>query len=121
MMFKIIISIVLVALLSVGIVSAKDSRFIVTAYCPCEICCGEYSDGITASGHVIQPNDKFCAAPPEIEFGTMISIPGYGMVPVLDRGSAIIGNRLDLFFPTHDEARAWGVQILSIKIMGVEK
>jgi len=35
----------------------------VTAYCSCEICCGEYSDGVTASGHVIQEGDRFVAAP----------------------------------------------------------
>ncbi|NIU84285.1 MAG: hypothetical protein GWN64_12635, partial [Candidatus Thorarchaeota archaeon] len=36
---------------------AIDMR--VTAYCPCSKCCGKYADGITASGHKIQPGDAF--------------------------------------------------------------
>lgn len=84
----------------------------VTAYCPCEKCCGECADGITACGHRIQPGDKFVAAPPYIPFGTILNIPGYGSVPVLDRGGVIKGNRLDVFFPTHQEALEWGVKYL---------
>jgi len=89
----------------------------VTAYCPCEKCCGKYADGITASGHRIQPGDRFVAAPSEIPFRTLLAIPGYcrgHLVPVLDRGSAIKGNRLDVYFPTHQEALNWGVRYLKV-------
>lgn len=87
----------------------------VTAYCPCERCCGKWADGVTASGHVIQPGDKFVAAPKSIPFGTMLDIPGYGCVPVLDRGGAIKGNRIDCYFPTHQEALNWGVKYLPVE------
>jgi 3D (Asp-Asp-Asp) domain-containing protein len=46
-------------------------------------------------------------------------IPGYSNsqpVKVLDRGGAIKGNRLDVFFATHEEALEWGVQYLEVKI-----
>ena len=85
-------------------------RFIVTAYCPCELCCGEYADGITASGHKIKKGDKFIAAPNDFPFETMIEIPGYGNVPVLDRGGAIKKGRFDIYFDTHQEALNWGVK-----------
>lgn len=88
----------------------------VSAYCPCERCCGKYSDGITANGYKIQPGDKFVAADSRFPFGTMISIPGYGTVPVLDRGGAIKGNKLDVYFPTHQEALHWGRQYLTVTI-----
>ena len=68
------------------------------------------------SGHVIQPGDKFVAAPASIPFGTMIAIPGYGRVPVLDRGGAIIGNKLDVYMENHDLALAWGRQVLTVTI-----
>jgi len=91
----------------------------VTAYCPCSKCCGEYADGITASGYEIQPGACFVAADRRFAFGTKMIIPGYNnslAVEVLDRGGAIQGNRLDVFFATHSEALEWGVQHLNIEI-----
>lgn len=94
----------------------QEFVFNVSAYCPCPKCCGQYADGITASGHKIQPGDKFVAADKRFPFGTMLDIPGYGIVPVLDRGGAIKGNKLDVFFPTHQEALNWGRQYLKVKV-----
>jgi 3D (Asp-Asp-Asp) domain-containing protein len=37
-------------------------------------------------------------------------------VPVLDRGSAIKGNRLDLLMPTHQAAQAWGRRTLLVTV-----
>ena len=88
--------------------------FEVTAYCPCKICCDKWSDGITASGYIIQPGSKFCAADPIIPFGKVLDIPGYGVVPVLDRGGKIKGAKIDVFFDTHKEALEWGIQELEI-------
>lgn len=83
----------------------------VSAYCPCEICCENFADGITASGHKIQKGDVFVAAPSKYSFGTEMIIPEYAngeIVKVLDMGGAIKGDRLDLFFHTHKEAIEWG-------------
>ena len=91
----------------------------VTAYCPCPSCCGEYSDGITACGYEIQPGDTFVAADRRYSFDTEMLIPGYSNsqpVKVLDRGGAIKGNRLDVFFATHEEALEWGVQYLEVNV-----
>ncbi len=93
----------------------------VTAYCPCPKCCGEYSDGVTACGHKIRPGDTFVAADGRYSFGTEMLIPGYSNsrpVEVLDRGGAIKGNRLDVFFATHQEALEWGVRHLDIRVRG---
>ena len=88
----------------------------VSAYCPCQKCCGFFSDGVTAHGHVIQPGDKFVAAPPDYGRGTIMTVPGYGTVPVLDRGGAIKGNKLDVFFPSHQTALNWGRRKLVVKV-----
>jgi 3D (Asp-Asp-Asp) domain-containing protein len=91
----------------------------VTAYCPCEKCCGKYSDGITACGHKIRPGDTFAAADKEYPFGTEMIIAGYNNgqpIKVLDRGGAIAGNRLDVFFHSHEEALKWGVRYISVKV-----
>jgi len=95
------------------------ARMRVTAYCPCEKCCGRYADGVTACGHVIQPGDVFAAADRRYSFGTQMIVPGYNngrAVEVLDRGGAIRGGRLDVFFHSHQEALNWGVRYLDVKI-----
>lgn len=91
----------------------------VTAYCPCEKCCGQYADGITANGHKISPMDTFVAADKTYPFGTEMIIEGYGNtkpVKVLDRGGAIRGDKLDVFFHTHQQALEWGVRYINVLI-----
>ena len=91
----------------------------ITAYCACSKCCGEYSDGLTASGHRIKDGDTFVAADAKYAFGTEMAIDGYNggkAVKVLDRGGAIYGDRLDVFFNSHSEALEWGVQYIEVKI-----
>ena len=86
--------------------------FVVTAYCGCEKCCEQWADGITTSGHIIQYGDKFVAAPAIIPFNATMVIPGYGTVPVLDRGGVIKDRRLDVYFDKHQDAIEWGKRLL---------
>jgi 3D (Asp-Asp-Asp) domain-containing protein len=98
--------------------NSRISKFLnwrVTAYCPCQLCCGARAVGITASG--TRADHPLAAGPASIPFGTLLSIPGYGRVHCEDRGGAIRGRRLDLLFPTHAEALAWGVRQLRIERM----
>lgn len=86
----------------------------VTAYCPGRCCCGQFADGITASG--VPAVGRIIAAPPEIPFGTEIYIEGYGYAKVEDRGGAIKGKRLDVLFPSHQQSVNWGVHYLRIEL-----
>ena len=94
----------------------------VTAYCPCEKCCGRFADGLTASGKPAV--GLIVAAPPEYPFGTVMDIPGYGVATVEDRGGVIKGNKLDVFFgfdpnsscTPHEKALQWGRKILNVKV-----
>ncbi len=91
----------------------------VTAYCWCKKCCGKHSDGITANGHRIRIGDTFVAADKMYPFGTEMIVPGYNNsqpVKVLDRGRAIRGNKLDVFFNSHYRAKVWGVRYLPVKV-----
>ena len=93
-------------------------KFRVTAYCPCSLCCGKFADNVTSCGYIIRPGDKFIAAPPEYDFNTIMFVPGYADKPVKvrDRGGAIKGKKLDVYFGTHQEALNWGVKYLEVKI-----
>ena len=49
-------------------------------------------------------------------FGTVMEIPGYGYGVVEDRGGAIKGQKVDIFFPKHKEAINWGRKKLKVKV-----
>ncbi len=89
--------------------------YTVTAYCPCEICCGKWSDGHFANGQEV--SFPAIAAPSNIPFGTKIHVPGYGVAKVKDRGGAIKGNKLGVYFPTHEQAKQWGKQELKCEVL----
>jgi 3D (Asp-Asp-Asp) domain-containing protein len=51
-----------------------------------------------------------------LPFGTVVYVPGYGYGRVEDRGGAIIGRRLDLWFPSHGEAQTWGRKKMNVRV-----
>ena len=93
----------------------------VTAYCPCKKCCGPRAQGLTASGrHVSYNGGRFVAADRAVPFNTKLLIPGYAAgqaVPVLDRGGAIKGKKLDVYFPSHEQARQWGRRFIPVTVL----
>ena len=93
----------------------------VTAYCPCPKCCGPEAAGITASGKPVTYNaGAFVAADPDLfSFGAKLRVPGYHegqLVEVIDRGGAIKGAKVDVYFPTHEQAEAWGRQWVPVTV-----
>ena len=97
-----------------------------TAYCSCERCCGDYANSrpldengkpiiYTASGRRAVPQYSI-AMSKSYAFGTMVEIPGIGMCEVMDRGGAVQGNVIDIYFGSHEEALEWGCRWLDVKI-----
>lgn len=86
----------------------------VTAYCPTIASCGK-TDGITASGKKARANHTI-AASSKYKFGTKIKINGI-VYTVEDRGGAVKGNTIDIYFNTHAEAVKWGVKYLPVEIL----
>jgi 3D (Asp-Asp-Asp) domain-containing protein len=88
---------------------------VATGYCPCAICCGT-ADGITSTG--ASAHRKGVATDPRhIPTGSRLDIPGIGSwLPADDIGGAIKGNRIDVRFATHAEARAFGKKRLEIRV-----
>ena len=88
-------------------------NFETTAYCACAACCGK-SDGITASGARATAG-RTIAAPRTYAFGTEIEIDG-NIYIVEDRGGAIKGNRIDIFFDSHSAANNYGRRTVEGKV-----
>ena len=85
-------------------------EFRLTAYCPCEICCGKWSQyGLTASGTVPEEGHTIAVDKAVIPLGETVTIDGVEYTAE-DTGSAIKGNRIDIFFDDHQEALEFGVQ-----------
>ena len=93
----------------------------VTSYAPDRRCCWPYNGTTTASGKSVWTNDGHLVAADThlIPFNCMVRVPGYDHnhpVPVLDRGGAIQGYRLDVLLPTFWQAQHWGAKLLRVKI-----
>jgi 3D (Asp-Asp-Asp) domain-containing protein len=54
--------------------------------------------------------------PSVIPLGTHLMIPGYGEAVAADTGSAVIGDDIDLWFPSLAQAQAWGRRSVTISL-----
>lgn len=81
-----------------------------TAYCNCSICCGQWANGLTASGTV--PEQGRTIACNFLPFGTRVIINGNTYV-VEDTGS-LAANTIDIYFYSHSEAYVFGVQYADV-------
>lgn len=96
---------------AVEVETPKSLEVIATAYCPCVKCCGK-DDGITATGTKATAGRTIAVDPSIFPYGTEITINGHTYIAE-DCGGAVKGNRVDIFFNTHQEARNFGVQAVT--------
>ena len=106
----------------------------ISGYCACPLCCGwarnakgkpVYSAGpnkgkpklvgFTASGQKAAVG-TIAADAKLLPFGAKVHVNGYGYGTVQDRGEAIQGASLDLFFPSHEAAQKWGRKTLPVTV-----
>nr|WP_255457387.1 LysM peptidoglycan-binding and 3D domain-containing protein [Sporosarcina sp. JAI121] len=81
----------------------------------CNGCTGITKTGINLKSN---PDLKVIAVDPKvIKLGTKVYVEGYGYAIAGDTGSAIKGNKIDVFFPTKSEAYKWGRKKVKIKIL----
>ncbi|MBR6801754.1 MAG: 3D domain-containing protein [Eubacteriaceae bacterium] len=92
-----------------------------TAYCGCYECNGKWTGYPAADGSPLRSYHTI-AADESIPFGTKVYIPYFSSAPngghfeVEDRGSAIKGSRIDIYFDSHDEALSFGMRELTIYV-----
>jgi 3D (Asp-Asp-Asp) domain-containing protein len=113
---------------------ATERVLLTTAYCDCGKCCSWKRNwffqpvyavgprkgqrkivGVTASGAEARQG-TLAADTTRFPFGTIMFIRGYGYGRVEDRGGAIQGDHIDLFFSSHSRALEWGRRRLPVKI-----
>ncbi|GIW66655.1 MAG: hypothetical protein KatS3mg095_0553 [Candidatus Parcubacteria bacterium] len=73
--------------------------------------------GITYSG-LRALKGAVAVDPNVIPLGSVLEIPGYGYGIAIDTGSAIKGNKIDVYFDNVDEAKNWGRKKIEITILG---
>lgn len=86
-------------------------HYTATAYCSCSKCCGRWADGITATGKRVHWG-IIAADWRVLPRGTRVGLscfPGQVFV-VEDRGGAIKGERIDVWYPSHRSALKFGVR-----------
>lgn len=102
-------------------------EFSLTAYCPCEKCCGEYGvnrpidengDLIVygAYGERLEAGVSIAADPDVIGFNQEVYIDG-AVYKAHDTGGNIKGNQIDIYMADHDEAVEFGVQYADVYLI----
>lgn len=75
-----------------------------------------YTDNNTATG--VPPRVGGIAVDPRvIPLGSKLFVEGYGYCEAIDTGGLIKGKRIDVFFPTYDQAINWGVKNVKVYLL----
>ncbi|QPQ31239.1 LysM peptidoglycan-binding and 3D domain-containing protein [Lysinibacillus sp. JNUCC 51] len=96
--------------------AAKEITVQASAYtASCEGCTGITATGINLKTN---PNAKVISVDPAIiPLGSKVYVEGYGEAIAGDTGGAIKGNRIDVFFPSQQDAINFGVKKLKVTIL----
>ena len=96
--------------------SGKEITVSATAYtADCQGCSGTTATGVDLKAN---PDAKVIAVDPSvIPLGSKVYVEGYGYATAADTGSAIKGNRVDIFVPNEQDAVNWGVKNVKVKIL----
>ena len=94
----------------------KEITVRATAYtADCQGCSGTTATGVNLKAN---PNAKVISVDPSvIPLGSKVYVEGYGYATAADTGSAIKGNRVDIFVPNEKDAVNWGVKNVKVQIL----
>ena len=88
-------------------------EFTITAYCPCEDCCGRWADGVTASGLPAGPG-IVAVDRSVIPLGSTVVIDGQRY---LAADTGVTGNRVDICMTSHEDTVAHGVRTAEVWVV----
>lgn len=81
--------------------------FVTSGYCTCELCSS--GESLTFSGTVPQANHTISADLDLLPLNTKVIINDI-VYTVEDKGSSVAGNHIDIYYASHEEAVAHGIQ-----------
>ena len=116
-----LILILCVFLLGSGSYRSEWKTMTVTAYCPCSVCTD--GDGKTATGRDAS-KDGVAVDPSVIPLGSHVDVPGVKLGPngngswllADDTGRLIKGDRLDVRFQSHEQAKKFGRKRIRVRV-----
>lgn len=86
--------------------------YVISAYCNCSICCGQWAGGPTSSGTM--PVAGITVASNTIPEGSYIMFNNH-VYHVEDTGNpSVLGSRIDLYMDSHEEELNWGLQTFPV-------
>lgn len=85
----------------------------VTAYCPCEVCCGPGADGLTATG-LPAAQGIVAVDPAVIPLGSTVVIDGQRY---LAADTGVTGTHVDVCLAEHRDTVAFGVQMAEVWVV----
>ena len=88
-------------------------EFTITAYYPCEDCCGRWADGVTASGLPAGPG-IVAVDRSVIPLGSTVVIDGQRY---LAADTGVTGNRVDICMTSHEDTVAHGVRTAEVWVV----
>jgi len=103
-------------------VQGKYFIMVATGYCPCEICCEKWADGLTYTGD--KAGRGCIAIDPKagiLKMGQRLYVENYGYGIANDIGGAIKGWEVDLCFNTHQRALEWGRKLVKVYVIEGDK
>ena len=96
-------------------------NYTITAYCGCEICCGQWSSvPVIGAGGVELIEGVHCASP--LPLGTIVEVGDLGFYEVQDRTANWIAEKygdkvIDIYFENHEDAIKFGKKTAIVKKM----
>ena len=94
---------------------AYSGNYKLSFYCPCYTCNGN-THRKTASGTTLTEGRTVAVDKRQIPLGTKIHIDGFGDFIAEDTGSAIKGNRIDVYVSSHAQALQLGIKYADVYI-----
>ena len=112
-------------------INVSLGKFKVTAYCSCKKCCGKWAENrpvdengkeivYGSTGEILTAGVSIAVDPAVIPYGSVVEFNNHTYT-AHDTGSAIKGNRIDVYFDDHQEALEFGVQYAEVFLIGGQK